>query len=286
MEPLKVRRFSARRHDIQRQIKDFLRRHLLRHLPPPPSTPSIRTRLVSCLMVTRGNVVLVRQSLAAFNDQSWPERELIIVTVNVTDELEDLIRTEGQGRVTLVPAQEGLSLGEQRNLTLAHTHGEYVCIWDDDDLYSPERIAISLGALQQAGVDAVFLDRVLLWWPNRNRLAISFSRLWENTMLAKRTAVPAYLALAKGEDSVLVDWLTLHSSHAMIDCPSLYGYRVTGNNITNDYHFDRLFGLSNELSGNRKQRLLQSPCFRYAASTPIGAPFSSPAVGAAGQDPP
>ena len=264
MTNLQIKRRSARRHDVKRKLKDFLKRYFLRHLPSTPPTPGIQPGLVSCLMMTRGNVGMVRQSLASFNDQNWPDRELIMVTVNVTEALEDLIRSQGQGRVKLVQAQNGLTMGEQRNLTLAHCCGEYVCIWDDDDLYSPDRVTKSVEALLKAGVDAVFLDKLLLWWPTRARLAISFSRLWENTMLARRTAVPAYPATSNGEDAIMVDWLTLHSSYALIDAPELYGYRVTGENHCSSEHFERLFSMSEELSGDRQQIILQSPCFKYA----------------------
>jgi len=147
MTNFQIKRRPARRHDLKRKLKDFLKRHLLRHLPSTPPTPTIKPGMVSCLMMTRGNVGMVCQSLASFNDQNWPDRELIMVTVNVTDELEDLIRSQGQGRVKLVQAQNGLTMGEQRNLTLAHCSGEYVCIWDDDDLYSPDRVKKSVEAL-------------------------------------------------------------------------------------------------------------------------------------------
>jgi hypothetical protein len=116
MANLHVRRFPARRSDVKRKVKDFLKRHLLRHLPPTPPIPRIQLGLVSCLMITRGNIDMVKQSLASFNDQTWPERELVIVTVNVTAALKNLIQTYGYGRVTLVEAPHGLTLGDQRNL--------------------------------------------------------------------------------------------------------------------------------------------------------------------------
>lgn len=263
----RIRRFPARRRDLQRWAKDVLKRYLLRHLPPTPPVPRIEKGLVSCLMVTRGNPEMVRQSLASFRDQTWPERELIIVTVNVTAALRSLIAAYGLARVTLVEAAGNLTLGDQRNLSLAHCHGEFVCIWDDDDLYSPQRIEISIRALRSRGVDAVFLDRLLLWWPARQRLAISFSRLWENTMLARRTAVPAYVALPQGEDAAMVDWLTLHSSHALVNAPDLYAYRVTGENQCSTEHFERLFAMSSELTGERHAAMLQAPCFKYAEAS-------------------
>jgi glycosyltransferase involved in cell wall biosynthesis len=264
MANLHIKRFSARRHDVKRKLKDFLKRHVLRRLPPSPPMPRVQSGLVSCLMITRGNIDMVKQSLASFNDQTWPERELVMVTVNVTAALQNLIQAHGHGRVTLVEAHQSLTLGDQRNLSMAHCRGEFVCIWDDDDLYSPERVKTCLEALLRSGVDAVFLDRLLLWWPARERLAISFSRLWENTMLARRTAIPAYVALSQNEDAAMVDWLTYHSSYALIDAPELYGYRVTGQNQCSTDHFERLFFMSDELTDERYKKMLQSACFCYA----------------------
>ncbi len=272
MANLHVKRFPARRRDVKRRFKDFLKRHLLRHLPATPPIPRIQTGLVSCLMITRGNIDMVQQSLRSFNDQTWPERELVMVTVNVTAALQNLIQTHGNGKVTLVEAHQGMTLGDQRNLSLAHCRGEFVCIWDDDDLYSPERVRTCLKALLRSGVDAVFLDRLLLWWPARERLAVSFARLWENTMLARRTAIPAYVALSQNEDAAMVDWLTYHSSYALIDAPELYGYRVTGQNQSSTDHFERLFSISDELTGERQRKMLQSGCFRFAKPDLIANP--------------
>src|ERR1700761_6074911 len=42
---------------------------------PRPSQP-----LVSCLMVTRGDVGLIRYALACYAAQTWPRRELVVVT--------------------------------------------------------------------------------------------------------------------------------------------------------------------------------------------------------------
>ena len=38
------------------------------------------TLLVSCLMVTRGNLDILPYSLACFSNQTWAKRELIVVT--------------------------------------------------------------------------------------------------------------------------------------------------------------------------------------------------------------
>jgi glycosyltransferase involved in cell wall biosynthesis len=47
------------------------------------------------------------------------------------------------------------SLGDKRNHIATLAHGDYLCIWDDDDLYLPHRIEASLQLIQNTDYDIV-----------------------------------------------------------------------------------------------------------------------------------
>jgi glycosyltransferase involved in cell wall biosynthesis len=228
----------------------------------PPNAPELPR--VSCLMVTRGRMPWVRAATASFAAQTWPHRELVIVCDAVTDALRALVAATPQVRLEEAPA--GLTLGELRNLSLARAHGDFVCQWDDDDLYDPGRIALSMKVLTESGVDAVFLDRWLTWWPARDRLFVSSSRLWEGSVLARRSCMPAYPSQARAEDSVVTQWIARHHAIAvMVDCPWMYCYRVTGENTWDAAHFERHFAeASRVFEGAEAEQIRRLPCFGFA----------------------
>lgn len=211
-------------------------------------------------MVTRGNPALVASSLACYRAQTWQNKELVVVCDRVTAELRDLLKNEKD--VRLVEVTQTLSLGDLRNLSVAASTGTYVCQWDDDDLYDPRRIAAQMGVLTAAGAMAVFLKRWLIWWPARDTLVVSGKRVWEGSMLAHRSVVPIYPSIARSEDTWVAKWVTGYHTTALVDCPQLYCYRVTGENTWNEAHFEKLVAAATRtLSDDEKRSALRLPCF-------------------------
>lgn len=219
--------------------------------------------LVSCLMVTRGNPLMVSSALACFRAQTWQNRELIVVCENITAELRDLLKDEA--RATLIAVTQKMTLGDLRNLSVAHSRGTYVCQWDDDDLYDPQRIAVQMDVLNGAGVMSVFLSRWLIWWPAREILALSANRVWEGSMLAHRSVLPIYPSLPRREDSVVTRWITSHHATTLIDWPQMYCYRVTGQNTWDETHFEDMLSRATKIFGaDEQQTLLRLPCFNQS----------------------
>jgi glycosyltransferase involved in cell wall biosynthesis len=229
--------------------------------------------MVSCLMVTRGNPSHVRLAIEQYRQQTYAPRELVIVCESITEDLQLLV-SEAGGDVRLVRAAADLTLGDLRNLSVDEAHGELVCQWDDDDLYSPDRIANGVGALLHAGADALFLRQWFIWCPSQMVLSLSRSRIWEGSMIAFKKAVCRYPALRREEDTRMVDAMVVKSSIALLDDPLSYCYCFHRQNTSPDAHLQALID---------KAR----PRFRYAEGL---AAFSSnfaferhPAFGDAGR---
>lgn len=221
--------------------------------------------LVSCLMVTRGNPALIRSALAAFLAQTWRRKELIIVCDQVMPALRDLLRPWAENGVTLVEVPLGLKLGDLRNIAIGHSRGEFICQWDDDDLYDPERIRVSMKVMSDGMVDAVFLTRWLIWWPSKNELVVSESRIWEGSMIARRSVIPVYPSLSRAEDSAVVNWILERNSVALVDMPTLYCYRVTGENTWDSSHFNNFIAKATKKYSPAEQEVLfELPCFSFS----------------------
>jgi glycosyltransferase involved in cell wall biosynthesis len=198
--------------------------------------------LVSCVMVTRGVVPLLRHAAECFRRQSYPNRELVVVCGRDSDKVREFFHHAECGRVRLVRVRTKLALGNLRNIGISYASGEIIAQWDDDDLSDPDRLSHLVSILLSSGdTAAVFLSRLLLWWPARRLFAVSEKRVWENSMVAWRGVIPIYPALRASEDLFIVDRMVENHPVTLLESPSLYVYAVTGRNTWNETHFKRFF---------------------------------------------
>lgn len=123
--------------------------------------------LVSCVMVTRGIVPILRHSVECFCRQTYPNRELVVVYDGEQEGIEAFFRSMQLPKVTLVSVPSVFSLGELRNIGIARASGQIIAQWDDDDLFDPLRLSLCVRTLLESGTAAVFLGSWLLWWPAR-----------------------------------------------------------------------------------------------------------------------
>jgi hypothetical protein len=196
--------------------------------------------LISCLMVTRGRPLLAQLAIQSFLDQTYPARELVVVDDDPNPQLADWIAAHAHPSVRLVRLpDQGLPLGELRNIAVEHARGDYVCQWDDDDLYDPVRLEMQLQTLLAARSQASVLARWMIWWPLSQRLALSCYRDWEGSLLCQRSCLPLYPAqLRTGEDTGLMLELSRRVRLVRIDMPRLYLYVVHGANTFQAAHFE------------------------------------------------
>ena len=210
---------------------------VLQHLAWPGAQP-----LVSCLMVTRGRLFPARFAVDCFRAQRWAERELVLVCDAPGTAIEAYCRQLGDPRIRLVfPATPASSLGELRNLSLASARGDWICQWDDDDLYHSDRIALGMQGMLALQADAMFLQRWMLWAPGARRLGVSGAREWEGSMLARRAGVPPYPALARGEDTAVMHAMLGRGRVLLLDAPWAYTYVQTGANTWTAQHFEAIW---------------------------------------------
>lgn len=199
---------------------------------------SIDAPLVSCLMVTNDRPRLAERAIECFIAQSYPNRELIVLDGSDSDQLQQGVEAIRIRKIKLHrEPQTGRSMGELRNLAVEKSAGQYVCIWDDDDLYDPDRLSIQMTAITSLGADACFLARLQLWWPARRILALSFRRTWEGSMICAKDKMPRYPALRRGEDPPVAYRLWRSQRVVILDEPRLYTYVFHGGNTTGATQF-------------------------------------------------
>ncbi|MEO8380957.1 MAG: glycosyltransferase [Acidobacteriota bacterium] len=133
-----------------------------------PASPPQSQPLVSCIMPTHDRRSFIPLALARFREQSYPNRELIIVD-DGSDAIGDLVRDEPS--VRYIRLDRRMSIGGKRNLACAEARGEIVAHWDDDDWYAPDRLLRQAAPILRGDADVTGLD-------NRFVLQMPLGRFW------------------------------------------------------------------------------------------------------------
>lgn len=160
---------------------------------------------VTCLMVTRQRSDMARRSIDAFARQDYPNRDLVIVADGGTEthDIRDFVLSLDRRDISVIELPLGSRpLGALRNLAVKSATGDYVCQWDDDDLYHPSRLSRQVEHAQAFGRAACVLrdqlqwicaDRTLYWcdW-GRPRQRPTWPPATPNSLLCRRTQMPTY----------------------------------------------------------------------------------------------
>tara|TARA_R110002153_G_scaffold246952_2_gene402911 strand:+ start:32 stop:2554 length:2523 start_codon:yes stop_codon:yes gene_type:complete len=193
--------------------------------------------LISCLCPTKNKPSIVKDAIECFKNQTYANKELILVTDEENPYMSDI---EGfvEENIKLVKAPRGTILGALRNISVDNARGEYIAIWDDDDICHNDRLQMQFNYLEGANKKACFLKRVLFhditsgdkgilkeWWGN------------EASMLVLKSEMPRYNEnLAIGEDTPIKTALMKSGKGLILDQPQLYIYRFHGNNTCEQRH--------------------------------------------------
>lgn len=126
---------------------------------------------ISCLMVTAaGRTDEFDRSFRCFADQTYPNRELVVVNEGPPEYQRWLAaRVLGRDDVRLVFLDGRYTLGALRNVSVALSAGDLFVQWDDDDFNAPERLAAQYHRLRrQPGARACYLtDQLHYFFPTR-----------------------------------------------------------------------------------------------------------------------
>jgi len=115
----------------------------------------VRWPLISCIMPTRNRRAFIKQAIAYFARQDYPNLELIIID-DGDDPVADLVPADPRIRYLRLSAP--ISIGAKRNQACALARGEIIAHWDDDDWYSPQRLSHQVKPLLDGTADVTGLE--------------------------------------------------------------------------------------------------------------------------------
>ena len=117
---------------------------------------------VSCLTVTANRQHLIRRAVQCFQNQSYSNKELVVIDDGEQD-LEEVLQVLPSDDLKYIKlkSQPENTLGKLRNRSLEEATGTFLAQWDDDDWYHPERLSIQANTLLK-GYDACCLSGSLM----------------------------------------------------------------------------------------------------------------------------
>jgi len=234
--------------------------------------PELTLPLISCICITKNRTAQLLKSIISFQQQTYPNKELVISYPEEdlpTQQLINTILELNPISILKIKRQEEESVGKARNAAITKSQGEYICMWDDDDLYYPSRLADQYIAMQQdnKNYEASILTRILFYEATAQKAFLSFQSLWECTLLCKKTHLLANpCADATGfECQPVITYLSPANLIYHLELsPALYTYIYHGKNsmpyTTFLYLINRSEFLPDEVAKNIKAHLdLQTP---------------------------
>lgn len=219
--------------------------------------------LISCICITQNRADMLLKSVLSFDQQNYPNKELVI-SYSQDDEETILIINNllliSKIRILAIERSCGESIGKARNDAISKCNGDYICMWDDDDIFYFTRLADQYNLLQGNGryFQSSIITQVTLFDSTTNKAYISIPYNWTGTLLCKKEYILKYPCKDSNqfECAPVIDFL---ESKKLIlrDLlhPSLYVYVYHGSNVIDYFHFQLFIRKSQPLNKKYAQSI-------------------------------
>jgi glycosyltransferase involved in cell wall biosynthesis len=160
--------------------------------------------IISCLLVTaNGRLHHVQRSVKCYLDQTYPNRELIIVNEGPKEYQEQLdIWLIGLHRpdIRTVWLDGYYTLGALRNISISMSVGAFYCQWDDDDFCTPQRLTVQYTHLINTCSKACFLtDQLHYYFFNKELYWDNWSKFY-NGGVRSNSVIPGTIMISRDLD--------------------------------------------------------------------------------------
>jgi glycosyltransferase involved in cell wall biosynthesis len=97
---------------------------------------------ITCVCVTKsGRTSFLKKSIEYFQNQTYPNKELLIVSQATQEENEQIDQfISNLKEISLHIVDEKMDLGTMRHTSVSLAKGDIVCQWDDDDIFGKNRL--------------------------------------------------------------------------------------------------------------------------------------------------
>lgn len=179
--------------------------------------------LVSCVMPTYNRRRFIPRALRAFEQQTWPERELLVID-DGEDSIEDLCR--GTAGVRYFHLSVHASVGAKRNFGAQQASGELIAHWDDDDWYAPSRLETQIAPILAGEADLTGFGDTLVLESGNARFWELRPELHERAFLADVAAGTLVYRRAILGDDVVYPNINVGEDASFLDRARAAGFRL------------------------------------------------------------
>jgi glycosyltransferase involved in cell wall biosynthesis len=146
------------------------------------------TPLVSCLCVTEKRVAQLERAIDCFMNQSYENKEMIIIYQESDLDTLRLISKLLDVRIKILCAPSGteVTLGGLRNFSVSKSSGDYFIQWDDNDWHHKDRIKLQMESVFTFGREASVLTNIILFYIKNKSAYFSTSLPCQSTILCSR----------------------------------------------------------------------------------------------------
>ncbi|NQX37630.1 Glycosyl transferase family 2 [Pedobacter steynii] len=200
--------------------------------------------LVSCICITNNRPLLLQRALACFETQEYPNKELVISypeNDSVSRILINQISTISDINIVRLERAATEKLGTARNKAVVAANGDFICVWDDDDWYSNNRISHQYQVIKNSPFKASVCTNIIILHFKDKKICYSGSKLWEGTLFCDRAVLIRYpyLDKEKGEAETLIYQLAANNNlFPIINDPYLYVHIFHGENCLEENYFN------------------------------------------------
>lgn len=198
---------------------------------------------ISALMLVGkhpSRINMARHAVQAFLNQTYPNKELIIVN-NTVEYVQENRKVMGYVLTSGVPnisehvvSDHSLSTGQLRNIALSKASGEYCIQWDDDEWHDLNRMMIQMACVPDKGC-VVLKNQIRFNSEKGTAIYKTDERGLPSTILFPKPAFE-YPDVRIGEDYDFLNlWKT--SYYVLDNQPSLSISFFHGQNLTNEEFF-------------------------------------------------
>lgn len=193
-------------------------------------------------MLTYNRLEYAKASIDCFLSQTYENKELIVYNSGsqlYKTQLNDYIASQESDKIKHIYAHKKQSdtIGDIRNGSIKNASGFYLCTWDDDDLFSRQRIESQVYFLEKFNADFCMFTNFVIRLPNKDRYNVSYERGFEPSLIFKANDL-SYPSLNKGEDCFFIKELEKKYKKVLVDNDfNDYIYTSNKNNVSGEQHF-------------------------------------------------
>ena len=201
--------------------------------------PETQVPLISCICITKDRADMLFKSILSFSQQSYMNKELVISYSTNDLQSRSLInhcKKNGGISIITIERNDSQTIGEARNDAIQIAKGTYICLWDDDDIYDPSRIAEQYNALltNPKQFHGSVISQILLYHQFNQTAYLSFQSWWSCTLLCRKDLIQSIYCINDNQFECvpIINYLKSNNHLIAINAkPTLYTFVYHGTNL-------------------------------------------------------